>query len=301
MFSITHRDVGGKTSLYAHVLRMDDGKYWDESADAWVATESGMCNVSLAEDTTMPGRYAGSANFNPSHGTTYDISIFEADGTMIVKTSQPYVSDKKTALQLVNDIQQELRLPKSADFTAPHAKSVLAQLNKAIQVMNESDGWPEMNVKGSFMTKVGVSVYSLRPINASYVDILKRMQIGTNVPLAKRTDGNFKTLQKMNTAPAQPTDYRIFGRAGGVLIVELTPAPDIAYQVDFELLMRNELLAAVTDIPLLDTNAIYIGGLAFTKKDQGSWYQDDMALFQNLVSAHADNQSEPNWGDAETI
>jgi len=301
MFSIAHRDVDGKIALYARVKRLDDLLFWNANGSSWTTTESGLCNVVLTEDLAMPGRYTASATFNPSHGTTYEVGVYESGGTLIVKTKQPFVSDKKTALQMVNDIQAALRMPQSADFTAPHAKLVLSQVNTAIQFMIETCEWPEMNLDGSFMTKAGVSVYSLRPVNASLVDTIKRLQIGTSVPLTKQLDGPFRSLQKVNTTQTQPTDYRIYARAGGNLIIELTPTPGAAYQVDFDIMLQAAMLSAITDIPLLESQTVFLGGLAFSKKEQGQYYQDDLGAFQSKVNMQAENQSEPNWGDAEAV
>lgn len=300
MFSIAHYDVGGKTTLVARVKRLDDGLWWDATGAAWVASESTSCNTTLPEGTTS-GKYEGNAALVPSNGVTYEVYIYDGT-TYYQKTRLVSIANSKTALQIVNDIQAGLRMPISTDFTGPHAKLVLAQLNDAIDFACSEAEWPEMNMEMQFVSKTGISVYSIRPSNSATVEHIEDVQVeGSSEPMAIATDRDFVAYRNKNRSiQGEPQYYRIMARAGGTLVIEVAPIPDAAYSIDVRAILAPSRMSLVDDVPLLNSELAYLGGVAFAKHEQGMDYGDDLGKFKAMVAGRSENQSEPNWTSVET-
>jgi hypothetical protein len=297
-YAITWKGQNGQTGLNAVVKRIDDNLYWDATLVAWGATAPIVADsVPLTEGSA--GVYAGSAAFTPGPGVTYELDIKDSSGNSIIKTYLPYSGEKRTALQHVNDVQAALRMPQSADFSGPHAKLVLAEINKAILLMVEGAVWPEMKTQGVFYTVAGKDLYQIRPANVPGVEIMERMQIGTSDPISIIPDAEFRAYKLSGPTAAQPLYARIYGRIGDSLMLELSPVPDAVYAVSFDAILKVAILSAVTDVPILDDYMVLLGGTAFCKKEQGEAFTDDMQIFNAKVQGQRDNISEPNWGDAE--
>lgn len=293
------RGKNGMLGMKAVIRRVDDNLYWNETALVWQSTAPSFSSL-LSEVST--GVYAGDATFTPGPGVTYEFDIQDSLSASIIKAYLPYSGEKKTALQHVNDVQASLRMPLSADFTSPHAKLVLSQINEAILLMVEGAVWPEMKIQGKFYTTIGKDLYQVRPANTQGIEIMERMQIGTSVPIEIISDSSFRAYKLAGPTPAQPLYARIYGRIGDILLLELTPAPDAVYAIDFDAVLKVATLVNTTDIPLLDDAMVLLGGTAFAKKEQGEAFNDDMNIFNAKVMGQRDSISEPNWGEtAQTI
>ena len=301
-YSIVHSDVPNRTNLYAIVQRSDDTYYWDVDGAAWVAVQAGTAEIALAETPAGSGSYQATAAFTPIHGTVYTIFVYDDADELIVATELPYAI-KKTALEIVNEVQKEMRLPQSTLITEAHAQLVLSFVNKAIQgPMMEGADWPELILRGRLMLKQGVTMYTIRPVNSERVDFIEEITPVGYEPLIKRQDGYFRTLKRGNdiSGENQPIDYRIYSRAGGNLLFEITPAPDQNYEATFEARQQPNRLVAATDYSLLDDDMIIMGALAVTRNEAGHDATLDTQAFTGKLSGQIDNQTEPNWGDINT-
>lgn len=295
---VTWRSQNGMTGIKAVIRRIDDGLYWDGSTLTWGSTVPSS-SVALAEISS--GLYFGNAGFVPGPGVTYEISVQTSGGTPIIKSQHTYSGEKKTALEHVNDVQTALRMPRSADFTASHAKLVLSEINKAILLMVENAVWPEMKCQGTLYTVADRALYQLRPANTQGAEIVERLQISGYDPIEILSDVAFRAYKQTLTTNARPIVARIYGRMGDALLIELAPTPDAVYEIEFDSVLKVAMLVNTTDVPLLDDAMVLLGGTAFAKKEQGEAFNDDMQIFTAKVQAQRDNISEPSWGDAETI
>lgn len=207
-----------------------------------------------------------------------------------------------TVLEMIRQVQRELRLPQSGTASEPHARLVLDYINKVQRsLMMESASWDELKVVGYFHTQANVNTYTVSIINEGEVDVIKDMRIGTNPPLVHKTDDQFRELKRNYTASGQPLYYRHFGRESGYVIVDLLPVPDGDYQVDTEVLMKPPKLTMDTQEPMLDPDTIILGAIMLARKDQGDDFQPDLAVFQSKLGLQIDNSGESNWGDVEAV
>lgn len=299
-YAIKYYSFEGRAGLKARVQRKADGLWWDEVADAWVAAESANCDIALAETATV-GEYSGQATFTPAAGTLYDLWIYAVAAPLVV-AEDTYRPGRKTALQIINEVQQGLRLPQDGAINRPHAQLILSFVNKTMDLMKEAGVWDELKAAISLYTADGVSLYYVNPPNTESVDIIRSLRIGDSPPLVKASDTEFRELQRIHSgAKQQPLYYRHYGRAGRWLIIEVCPTPDQAYRLQGEILQRQEKLAAADDVPLLDADTIVMGALALAKAEQGSDSTNESAVFQAKITLQSGTEAESNWGDVEPV
>jgi hypothetical protein len=206
------------------------------------------------------------------------------------------------ALQIINSIQKELRLPMSVVIDEPHAQLLLGFINKVQRsLMLESVVWDELKRYTSFQTSIGVPTYNVSAPGGEDVDIIRSLQIGSNAPLVKLTDEEFRQQKRLTLGNGLPMFYRHFARNGGIIVVELLPVPDASYQVDASILIKPPMLVNSTDVPLLDPDTIILGAITLARKEQGEDFGLEQAVFQAKLSMQTDTQGESNWGDMVAV
>ena len=301
-YDITYYGIEGQPIPYARVQRLLDSKWWDETGIQWVDSPSATCNVNLIEDSTMVGKYIGSANFTASNGGVYRITVYDNAGVMLARNNIVYNSNQMTALQIINEVQRQLRLPKSALITEPHAQLLLSFINEVlVDYMLEFTTWDELKVSGSFAVKAGVSVYMVAPVNGGKVDTILNLQIAGDQPLDNLNGEAFRAYSRAQADQHQPYVYRHFGRSGGGILIEVSPVPDGFYQVDYELLQKPTKLVNAADVPMLDEDTIILGVKYLAKKDQGDDFAAELATFQSKLALMGGNQSGSSYGDVEFL
>lgn len=306
-YTVTYRGTsGGGSGIYARVKRLSDGKWWSETGSAWVASETSACNKTLTEDGTIKGLYTAASGVTPAPGEIYAIHVYDADG-LLMMSEEIYSPTQRTALQIVNEVQKQLRLPQtaSASFaTDPHAQLILSFANKVMtDMMAEASVLDELKIKGALGTRDGVAIYTLYPVNAANLDTLKSLQVSGYSPLYPLGDADFRAYKRNlysadgTTNSNQPLVYRTYGRAGNALVIELAPTPDDIYQIDFEGLQKPDSLSAATDIPVLDADTIIAGVMWLARKDQGEDFQADLQAFSVKMGLRSASHSDGDWGD----
>jgi hypothetical protein len=207
-----------------------------------------------------------------------------------------------TVIEMIRQVQRELRLPQSGTASEPHAKIILDYINKVQRsLMMESASWDELKVSGYFHTQANVGTYTISIINEGEVDVIRDMRIGTNPPLVHRTDEQFRELKRDYTTPGQPIYYRHFSREAGYLVAELIPVPDGVYRVDTEVLMKPPRLTMDNQEPMLDPDTIILGAIMLAKEGQGEDFAMAQAAFQAKLGLQIENSGESNWGDVEAV
>lgn len=301
-YPIAYYGIEQQNGLFATIKRLFDNKFWDQTNSAWIATETTACRVPLSESISTPGEYTGLASLTAPNGSFHLVSVFDNNGALLIRNNVMYRSDQKTALQIINDVQGQLRLPKSPLITDAHAQLLLSFLNEVqLNYMMEVGLWDELKAEGAFLTVQGVSTYVVSCINGIKADQIRSLEIEDSGPLTKRTDAHFKAIRTLDAAQGQPTDYRIIGRSGKGIVIELFPAPDQSYTINFELMNKPVTLVSSTDVPVLDQETILLGVKYLAKKDQGDEYQAELSTFQAKLSLQAGSQNESAWGDVEFL
>lgn len=300
-YVILQRGLEGQSGYYARVKRKRDNYWWDEIASGWIATITANCDLALTESST--GVYDGSAGLTPSPGGVYIIYVYDSSDALLFITEDVYQPPyDKTVIQMIKDVQIELRMPQSSLVTAAHAALILGFLNRVMRdFVPEAYVWDELGVKGSIMTVADVAVYPFAPANAGDMDIIRHLQIGTNLPLVHRSDEEFHGFMRENTSTAQPLIYRHYSRAAGIILVEFGATPDDAYQVDYEGLEKPARLVAATDVPMLDPDVLILGGIMLARKEAGLDYAGDLNAFEAKLGMAGGAQGESNWGDVKPV
>jgi len=204
-----------------------------------------------------------------------------------------------TALEIINNVQRELRLPISTTVMEPHAKMLLLFANKVMRdFMLEDTTWDELKVFGDFDTVADTFIYTISSPSGD-IDVIRHLQVGSNDPIKKFDDGKFKAYKRSNPTPARPMVYRHYSRDSAAIQIEVCPVPDAVYTVDVEALIKPPRLVNGTDIPLLDSDTIILGCVMLARKDQGEDYSGDLAAFQAKLSLQSGTQGDSNFSDVE--
>lgn len=300
-FPITYYGTEGQTGLYARIKRISDGRFWSVSGSAWVDSESAVCNVPLTESLT--GKYTGTAALTPRPGAKYEIAVYTSLNALLLTTRVMSAPSVMTALQIVQEIQKELRLPQSTDFTDSHAKLVLSFINNVlVNILADETVWDDLKVAGTFKTVVGVSIYPVMPANVDYVEVIRDLRVaGKSYCIGGMSDEKFRVYRAENTTPGEPRQYRREGRSGGMVFIEVCPVPDAIYSMDFEILQRPPRLTLVSDIPIVDAETVLLGAKVLAKESHGRSFDLDLPVFQAKKSSQTVDQGSANWGDAETV
>jgi len=292
MYTLSYNGIEGQAGLYARIQRLLDGLWWDESVLAWVVADAYTIDgdIVMTETAESPGEYTAQAAFNPAKGGVYVVSVYTDGGVLLMRTDCPYLPNQRTVLQIINNVQKELRLPQTGEIafsTSAHAQLLLSFLNKTMDLIMEHSPSSALSVSGAFQLTQGLQYFPVSPVNiSSGIDTLSRLQIGSNEPLMLVTAEQLADYRRTFTQQGQPLYYRLYNRRGGSMIIEVAPTPDATYTVDFSGLLRVAQLANHDDVPMLDADTVQLGVLWMAKQDQGEEYQTDLAAFQAKISLH---------------
>lgn len=213
-----------------------------------------------------------------------------------IPASVPVVA--RNALEIVNAIQRRLRMPLSSTITDTHAALILSFVNSVLtNGPGEGYVWDALKWGTTVPTTQGIALYQIARTGYE-IDVIRHLQIGTNEPIALLPDPAFREYKRFHTAQERPLYYRHYGESGGGILIEVTPTPDAAYNVDTETLLKAKRLVLATDIPMIDPELLILGGLALAKEDQG----DDFTLAAQEFGtklANASTRNESNWGDVD--
>lgn len=219
-------------------------------------------------------------------------------GTPIDYTS----SSNKNALQIVNAVQTELRMPLSANITDSHAKLILSFINRVLtDYIPEATVWDEHKLYDSVNTVASAALITISPpSNAAGIESIRSLQIGSNAAIVSLSDARFRDYKREHTTNSQPLVYRIYSRSNGSITLELCPTPDAIYALDYEGEIKPTKLVDVTDVALIDSDIIVVGAIMLAKKEQGVDYADSETDFSLKLGLESGNTGEGNWGDVET-
>ncbi len=205
-------------------------------------------------------------------------------------------------LEMIQEVQKELRLPQSTALTDAHAKLILSFLNKVQRnFMLEAVVWDELKIYNSFNTAADTATYLISIGGGAEIEVIRNLQISTNDPIEKLSDEEFRTHKRLNTTTGQPLKYRIYSRSAGDITVELSPVPDKLYAINYELLKKPVRLTGQNDIPILDADTIVLGAIMLARKEQGDDFQAELMAFQAKLGMQSDTQGESNWQDVEAV
>lgn len=206
-----------------------------------------------------------------------------------------------TALQIVNEVQRDLRLPQSVDFNSAHAKLILSYVNRVqMDIMTPACAWRELQGFATSQTILNADVQSLTTMmnvtipSAMTFDKLSTinyMGIDTEEILLTSDASQFRKFK--TTTPGKPTHYRVrtYNSATDVLTVEYNCPCDAAYTLTLEGSVKPPLLVLETDVPLLPAETIVIGTILLAKTKQGQDVTFDIAIWKDNFSQISGNNN----------
>ncbi len=305
-FPVTFFGIEGLTGAYARIKRKDDGFWYDEAADTWIATATSDTDLALTEDGSEAGKYtATAATFNAKPGAKYITYVYTSADVLINYTENTYKSaQQKTALEIVQEVQRELRLPQaSGAFSKAHDVLMLIFANKFIDLTFEAGQWEELDIAGGITLTQGKSVYVIEPANNTFLDVINHMQIGTNVPLKKfMTNDDFRNYaREQSSTQNQPLYMRIYGRQGRSILFEVAPTPDQSYLLDWEGQMKPLKLVNTTDICIFDSDLIIDGTLMLAKEESGLDFSAEADVVRLKTDSRVKSEADDSWGDIQAI
>lgn len=302
-YALSFKTIRDKATLYAIIQDRETSKFWDENTDTWVTEIVAGCNLALTESSDK-GVYTGSATFTPVNGGVYQISVFDsADDDYQMDTIEVYPSKTKTVLQVVNDVQLELRMPLSSALTDNFAKIILAKMNTVLTtILPERNIFDHLKVQGSFTINSTRPFYRLSPVNVDSVDTIQYLRLPDMTFISKASDdATFKAHADSHNASLDytaPEFYRIAQRDGGYPIIEVTPAPDVAYIVSYEIIKgAKELSTAAEYCPL--PRVLKAGAHFLMLKSQGRDASVEAEIFERALGQAATIGANSHMGDFE--
>lgn len=207
-----------------------------------------------------------------------------------------------TVLELVNEVQRQLRLPISPDVvTDAHARLLVSYANEVQRAYMEEFGvWDELKVYGSFNTVAGTSQYEITLPDDDELDVIRYMGIEGS-EIVKKDDARFRALKYSNQSRQQPQAYRHLSKEDGQLTIEVTPVPDAIYTIDFEALKKPKRLSSNADVISLDPDTVILGVKFIARYDQGEDYDMASKMFISKLSSQGVSQGESNNGDVDFL
>ena len=302
-YALSFKTIRDKTTLYAVIQDRETSKFWDEVTDTWVTDIVAGCSLVLTESGDK-GVYTGSATFTPVNGGVYQISVFDSgDADYQMDPIEVYPSKTKTVLQIINDVQLEMRMPLSSALTDNFAKIILAKMNTVLmEILPERNIFDHLKVQGSFTINSTRPYYRVSPVNVDSVETIQYLRLPDLTFLDKaKTDIDFKTMADSHNASltySAPTLYRIAQRDGGFPILEFTPAPDVAYIISYEIIKgAKELTLATEYVPL--PRVLKAGAHFLTLKSQGRDADVEAEIFERALGRAATVGANTQMGDFE--
>jgi hypothetical protein len=302
-YALSFKTVREKTTLYAIIQDRETSLFWDEGTDTWVDTIVAGCNLALTESADK-GVYTGSATFTPVNGGVYQISVFDsADADYQMDTIEVYPSKTKTVLQVINDVQLELRMPLSSALTDNFAKIILAKMNTVLmEILPERNIFDHLKVQGSFVIGSTRPFYRLSPTNVDSVETITFLRL-PNMDYIDRAkdDMEFRTVADTSNASltyGDPTLYRISQRDGGFPIIEFTPQPDVTKIISYEIIKGAKELTLATEYAPLP-RVLKAGAHFLMLKSQGRDADVEGDIFERALGRAATVGANTHMGDIE--
>ena len=305
-YALTVRAAVGKSTLYAQVTDKETGLVWDQTNSVWAALPTGTnANVALTESSDK-GYYTGSAGLTPAPGGLYQISVLDsAVAAYLFTTLETYPSKTKTVLQVVNAVQQKLRMPQSAALNDSLALLILGKMNDVLlNLLPQKNVFDHLKTEGTFTLLQGLDYFRFAPANVVGIDRITRLQKAKLSHIHIVDDQKLKSIKaqlNVNTAfQGEPSYARISSRDGGLPILELSCKPDTTYTVSYEAIKTaQELLASVPTgyVPLPDV--VQAGALMLMKQEQGRDATAEAGIYGEALAHQATAGANSDMGDVE--
>ena len=302
-YPLSYKGLRDKTTLYAIIQDRETSLFWDEVNDIWVAAITADCNLAFTEGADK-GVYTATATFTPVNGGIYQITVNDSgDSDYSMDTVEVYPSKTKTVLQVIQAVQTDLRMPLSSAITDSLAKLILSKMNVVLlDLLPQNNIFDHLKVSGSFVIVNPKSLYRLAPVNVDFVDKINFLRLPDMAYISKAIDDiQFRSKADVYNASlsyGKPFLYRIAQRDSGFPIVELTPAPEEAMIVSYEILKgAKEMTAATEFVPL--PRVIQAGALMLMKNSQGRDSNTEASLFQAALSTASNVSANSEMADVQ--
>lgn len=264
-------------------------------------------NASIVVDTVNNDTYMASPTTEPSHSihqidiipnltsTTKNAVTAATFPTLTVVWSTTYQKETvtKTALDIVNDVQDRagITVGNASTFSNNRDdKLILKYINDTIEDINDNHFLDAMTARGFFLTAPGVTVYEMCVPNRIGISAIKEFRAENGLKIKPMTDYEFSQQKLQGTQVPSPiasyfTGYRIIGRYGDTIAIELLSSPTQATKINFEILLRAQKLSLPTDVSPIDSEILMWGALYRFRQSQGEDFQFDINTFASKIAS----------------
>ena len=211
-------------------------------------------------------------------------------------------------IQLVNDVLIRLREPEASSVTDnAYVKLIARYVNDSKRMVEDSYNWNALSETLSATTTADVFNYVLTGSGQRFrvIDVLNDTDnfFVTNAPTV------WMDQQFLLTTPQKgsPMYYNFNGtNANGDTQVDLFPIPNGAYNLRFNIIKPQVLLAANADVLLVPDEPVILGALARAQAERGedggvqsgetyALYRQSLSDAISLESARYIEESQWNW------
>lgn len=193
-----------------------------------------------------------------------------------------------TYIQLINKVLIRLREDEVNDLSQPYTKLIGEFINESKREVEDAWGWVQLRTSVQLNTVAGTARYTLTGSG----DRSKIMYVinDTDDFEMRLANSKWMTLQftTANTQQASPIYYDINGQTGGDSNVDLFPIPDASYLINFNMVIpQGELTAISEELTVPDYPVLlgaYAKAIAERGEDSGLSYRDALVNAEKALS-----------------
>lgn len=323
---IEYRYPQGATSAILAILKLQDGRYWNNAYGDWRSStpvvEDGVplyeltaANIAAGVFDDMPasfnkvvtpGLYAGttqSAFTGIAAGVLYSIDAYSTQGASTYRyesaTSRLQVGSK-TFLEIINEVQRRISYPLSKTLNEPNARKIGAFTNDIIGMILAA-GNQTFNLKTDYsvILRAGTNAINVFPANCYGIQNIKSVYIDQKPILLLQAFPN-RTIGEFNK-PAilpngNPMKYIVKSVSQYNTILQFDQKPVTDKTVDLEIIEKPAKLENATDTCVFDSDLV-IKGVEYLMRDEVGLGGDvpGRVLFQEYLTATMNSTADPNW------
>lgn len=323
---IEYRYPQGATSAILAILKLQDGRYWNNAYGQWRSTapvvEDGVplyeltaANIAAGVFDDMPatfnkvvtpGLYAGttqSAFTGLAAGSLYSIDTYSAQGVSTYRyesTTSRLQVGSKTFLEIINEVQRRISYPLSKTLNEPNARKIGAFTNDIIGMILAA-GNQTFNLKTDYsvILRAGTNAINVFPANCYGIQNIKSVYIDQKPILLLQAFPN-RTIGEFNK-PAilpngNPMKYIVKSVSQYNTILQFDQKPVTDKTVDLEIIEKPAKLENATDTCVFDSDLV-LKGVEYLMRDEVGLGGDvsGRVLFQEYLTATMNSTADPNW------
>lgn len=314
MESIEYRYTQGLTTLKAVIRLPATGKYWDNSAQAWVADITAGCKLPLLElnyanvynsnidefdflkmwkNKIEDGLYVTACEYlSIAPGALYSVLVYNGD--TLISTTTRYKPSSRTFLEMINEVQGRLGFPISKRLAEPNAKKIGMMMNDVISELLAAGRSTQdaLTVYEALLPADKTELY-VSPVNCKNLNGLGTITIENS----KLIQANGESITSFITnSRSIPTSYIISNKTNHSLTITFNSALQKEMNVRISVFERPAGLVFASDRTVYDSDLV-IKGTEYIARDDFGMGGDvsGRELFMRYLTTDSNLNEDTNW------